>query len=104
MKTILVNKGGGGGGGTNYVYLHIYLSQVDNWPHLKTFSLHITSINHNRMADLRVKNYKSIIVMMQINLTFSTQTFLSLNVYVILINQSDELIVQFCSGMKSICK
>ena len=53
------------------------------------------------MAGLRVKNYKSIIVMMQ----FSTQTFRSLNFYVILINQlSDKLILQFCPGMKSICK
>ena len=45
----------------------IYLYQIDNCPNLKSFSLHIASINHNRKAGLRMKNYKSIIVMMQIN-------------------------------------
>ena len=54
----------------SFLYLHIYLSQIDNCPSLKSFSLHIASINHNRKAFLRVKNYKYIIVMMQINLNF----------------------------------
>ena len=43
------------------------LSQIDNRPILKSFSLHIASINYNRKAGRRVKNYKYIIVMMQIN-------------------------------------
>ena len=51
----------------NFILATIYLSQIDNCPSLKSFSLHIASINHNRKAGLRVKNYKSIIVMMQIN-------------------------------------
>ena len=54
-----------------HFYICIFtLFQEDNCPSLETFSLHIASINHNRKADLRVENYKSIIVMMQINRMF----------------------------------
>ena len=70
----------------SFLYLHIYLSQVDIC--LQTFSLDIASINHNRKADLRVKNYKSIIVTYIFYSNFPEFKFC-----VILINQlSDELI------------
>ena len=58
------------GGYINFILATIYLSQIDNFPSLKSFSLHIASINHNMKAGVRVKNYKSIIVMMQINPDF----------------------------------
>ena len=58
------------GGQINFILATISLSQMDNCPSMKSFSLYIASINHNRKAGLRVKNYKSIIVMMQINQNF----------------------------------
>ena len=40
------------GGLINFILATIYLSQIDNRPILKSFSLHIASINHNGKAGL----------------------------------------------------